>query len=404
MEMDVYLRTPDSDNYREDEINHDIEGLVQNAWEHARDEPMQAQFVEPNLDGANREYSTEGGIEGVNHDGMQGADDDDEHDMDGGGDNEDIGGSNDEDRFGHNAEELEVGDDDDFEAGVDPIDLELKWTLKHKLINLQSEWDEQCISRKYQGKLLGHIFGNLRRGEDDNLVPPSEQTFGEVFRRMPPTWKGEIAGHVVPSSWRNLMTAYKKWGLGEPSRWRMCVGTENNIHDAVLLQPSDEDVYEGNNILSCSCNPPENIRDCIIHGAKCFKCERLRKHLIPFDYFPIARQLSTLMRSRKKCEQMLTMWKRENRERWLGKGIANPPNHIKEIWDGEKLCQYQDFWNPEVEWELPVSCGNEDCKMIFRAFPELCADLEGKYNCETRMYEFICSNCNTEISSPKVTV
>jgi hypothetical protein len=74
----------------------------------------------------------------------------------------------------------------------------------------------------------------------------------------------------------------------------MCIGTENNIHDVVLLQPSDEDVYEGNNILSYSCNPPKNIRDCIIHGAKYFKCERLRKHLIPFDYFLIARQLSTL--------------------------------------------------------------------------------------------------------------
>jgi hypothetical protein len=70
MEMDVYLRAPNSDNSREDEINHDIEGLAQNPWEHASDEPIQAQFVEPNLDGANREYSPEGGIEGVNHDGM----------------------------------------------------------------------------------------------------------------------------------------------------------------------------------------------------------------------------------------------------------------------------------------------------------------------------------------------
>jgi hypothetical protein len=57
-----------------------------------------------------------------------------------------------------------------------------------------------------------------------------------------------------------------------------------------------------------------------------------------------------------------------------------------------------------VEWELPVSCANEDCNMIFRAFPELCVELEGKYNCETRMYEFICSNCNTQISSPRITI
>jgi hypothetical protein len=82
---------------------------------------------------------------------------------------------------------------------------------------------------------LGHICGNLGKGEYDHSMPPSEQTFGEAFRRMPPTWKGEIAGPMVPSSWWNLMTTYKKWRLGKPSRWRMCVGTKNNIHDVVFF-------------------------------------------------------------------------------------------------------------------------------------------------------------------------
>jgi hypothetical protein len=98
------------------------------------------------------------------------------------------------------------------------------------------------------------------------------------------------------------------------------------------------------------------------------------------------------------------MWKRENRVRWLGKGVENPPYYIQGFWDGKKLCQYQDFWNPEMEWELPMSCTNEECKLVFRAFLELCAELEGKYDYETRTYEFMCSNCNTQISSPKTTV
>jgi hypothetical protein len=115
------------------------------------------------LDGANRKYSIEGDIEGVNHDGMQGATDDDKNNMDGGGDNEDIGGSNDEDRFGLNAEELGVGDDDELEASADPVELELKRTLKHKLINLQSEWDEQYL-QGISRKIIGPHFRKSLKG------------------------------------------------------------------------------------------------------------------------------------------------------------------------------------------------------------------------------------------------
>jgi hypothetical protein len=57
---------------------------------------------------------------------------------------------------------------------------------------------------------------------------------------MPPIWKGELAGPIVPSSWWNLTTAYRRWGLSELSCWRMCIGTKNNIHDVVIFPPSDE--------------------------------------------------------------------------------------------------------------------------------------------------------------------
>jgi hypothetical protein len=55
----------------------------------------------------------------------------------------------------------------------------------------------------------------------------------------------------------------------------------------------------------------------------------------------------------------------KNQEKWLGKGIENPLDYIKELWDGKKLHQYQHFWNLELVWELPISCTNEECKMIF---------------------------------------
>jgi hypothetical protein len=53
MEMDAYLEAPDSDDSREDEVNFNVEGFIQNAQrEQATIKPVQAEFMEPNLEGA----------------------------------------------------------------------------------------------------------------------------------------------------------------------------------------------------------------------------------------------------------------------------------------------------------------------------------------------------------------
>jgi hypothetical protein len=71
------------------------------------------------------------------------------------------------------------------------------------------------------------------------------------------------------------------------------------------------------------------------------------------------------MYSKKSCQQILAIWKKDNWEHWFGKDIQNPLDHIKEFWDGGKLRLYQRFWNPDLKWKLPVSCTNEKWKMEF---------------------------------------
>jgi hypothetical protein len=107
------------------------------------------------------QYTTQDGVGDVENDEMHGTAYDDNNHIDDAHNDEHICGSTDEILFGDKYDEIGICDNEDLEVGVDPVELELKETLKYKLINVQSEWDEQCISRTYQGRLLGHIFGDL---------------------------------------------------------------------------------------------------------------------------------------------------------------------------------------------------------------------------------------------------
>ena len=64
--------------------------------------------------------------------------------------------------------------------------------------------------------------------------------------------------------------------------------------------------------------------------------------MIAFDYLPISLQLASIMSSRTLCIEMLSMW--NNREHWLNKN--SPPIFIQNIWDGEKVRETQNWWNP----------------------------------------------------------
>jgi len=46
---------------------------------------------------------------------------------------------------------------------------------------------------------------------------------------------------------------YKSKGMVELRRYRMCIGSiEENVHEAIIFEPSAKDTYEGDKIVKCT--------------------------------------------------------------------------------------------------------------------------------------------------------
>ena len=119
--------------------------------------------------------------------------------------------------------------------------------------------------------------------------------------------------------------------------------------------------------------------------------------MIPIDYLPIRSQLQNIMRSKLYSEKMLSLWK--NKDCWMGKSVDDVLASTKDFWDGEKLRIYQDWWNPDCEWELPILCKRYG--MAHCTFPFKRDYLINGWDDELKMYNFDCWNCLGKISSVK---
>ena len=226
------------------------------------------------------------------------------------------------------------GDSIDVMARDEGIDQSFN-AIRHAFIKMQSDWDSFGCSISCQDSMMRYLFDGLNpKGLQDD-VPK----FGAIFRHMAEDWKGELDEGQVVKSWKNLMKMYRNSGMVDPRRYRMCIGsTEENIHDAIILEPSVEDTYEGNDVVNCTCNPPKMKRDCDIHAEMCIMCNTMRKNMIPIDYLPIRSQLQNIMHSKLYSEKMLSLWK--NKDCWMGKSVDDVSASTKDFWDGEKLRIY----------------------------------------------------------------
>jgi len=210
------------------------------------------------------------------------------------------------------------------------------------VIKVQEVWDSKGMSIDLQDYMLKELFGHLRNS-DNSVELEYQDGLGALLRKMPPHWTGSIEGpSSTPSSFRHLIGLYKRWGLVEPNRWRMCLGTKDYGHEPLILPPTEEDTYDGSKFIQCSCLPPANKRTCVNCAVRCTQCGKTRLEMIAFDYLPISNQLSSVKESGTLYYEMLTMWR--NRQRWLTTNVT--PERISQFWDGENVREYQDFWNP----------------------------------------------------------
>ena len=156
----------------------------------------------------------------------------------------------------------DILDDEVHDVGEEPMhdmvreeaDVRSMNAIRHAFIKMQSDWNSSNCPISCQDSTMRHLFDGLNP-EDPVEVEPK---FGAIFRRMDAEWKGELDEGQVVNTWTKLIKMYKNRGMVEPKRYRMCIGsTEENMHEAIILEPSNEDMYEGAKVVNCTCHPPK---------------------------------------------------------------------------------------------------------------------------------------------------
>jgi len=222
-----------------------------------------------------------------------------------------------------------------------------------------------------------------------------------------PDWNGDLGGVQAPTTWKQLMKIYRGLGMVEAQKWRLCIGDDATSHAPTVLKPHKEDCSDLK--LDCLCNPKSRVkhrRDCPGCCQKCPTCDKMRKDILSFEYLPIIGILTFMYvfetLSRTLCHDFLEFWR--NEDAWKGLPEDFMPRRIQEFWDGSKVREYAAFWDPQLEWEVPIVCPNPMCKRSFQAFPESqrCEELCGdSWKSNLGLYSFPCSECFTLVEAPR---
>ena len=195
-----------------------------------------------------------------------------------------------------------------------------------------------------------------------------------------------------PPSWDKLEDFYKAEGMISPVRYRLCIGDDGNPHRPLLMEPSDEDIYEGGNVVKCLCNGGNLSilkRDCPHCCSKCHICQKNQKLTLAFDYLSFGPRIAKMCESKTTCYEFLEVWR--NREEWMYKSVDYKPPSISQFWHGRRMRELQKIWNPNIQWELPIYCCSPTCQHIFQSFPTKCAELLEGWNDHLQKYQIKCS-------------
>lgn len=280
--------------------------------------------------------------------------------------------------------------DDDVEGRmeVDEGDSTLENNIVQKLIELQKLLDSGNVSITLQTKILRLLFGkSIGDGEYSQF---QQFCLMELMRKLPEGWDGKLEGSKLPASFRDMFILYRNLGMIKPRHYRLCTGTSHHLHEPILLPYSREDE------TNAQCTHGRLWSGCSECRRSCTECGKQRKDVLSFDYIPLMEQLALLCKSRTYCDEFLTMWK--SKDRWLNK--QTPPDAIHDVWDGAKVREWSDFWNPETCYELPIVC--EECKKTYATFPENAKSktVKNSYDEENQVYKFICE-CSHWVIQPK---
>jgi len=283
--------------------------------------------------------------------------------------------------------------------------LSLSDAILTQIVELQVLLDRSHVSIENQGKIMQSLFGASKKQPfvtEYGLIDHKDLSLGRLLTLAGPEWNGDLHGVQAPTSWKQMTNIFKGLGMVETEKWRLCTGDNDASHAPVLMKPHEEDCIDLK--LGCLCTPKSQFkhrRDCSGCSQKCPKCEKMRKDVLSFEYMPIVGILTQMCLSRTLCYENLALWR--SKQTWRGLPVNFTPASIKEFWDGSKFKEYAPFWDPKMEWELPIICANPMCKHSFRAFPESqkCEELSTGWDSNQGLYIFTCPSCFALIEAPK---
>lgn len=264
---------------------------------------------------------------------------------------------------------------------VVPQTLSIEDQIRFKIIKFQSILDSSNVSISNQDSILKTVFGNIADTEENN-----DKGLVSLLR----SWNGEVNGEVFPNSLYKIMKLYEKLGMIKPKCYKLCTGSSDFPHNPILMEPSLED---DNSIICCHNKPQRLCSGCC---SKCTMCSKMRKDKLSFYYIPVGEQLKLMCQSRTLCHEFLTMWR--HRTNWLNKELHDYPDSIKDFWDGSKVREWSNFWDPTKTYELPVICSY--CQKAYATFPNSAKvpEINDNWNEDAQCYQFPCTSCSRMIS------
>ena len=118
--------------------------------------------------------------------------------------------------------------------------------------------------------------------------------------------------YFAPSSWNTLEDFYTNNGMLSLVSYRSCTSQDDNAHIPILLEPSDEDFYEGAKILKCSFtgrNKTRLQRDFPTCCEKYPLCNKFRRLCLAFDYLPFGPRIAYMCKSMSLCHKLFEVWR-----------------------------------------------------------------------------------------------
>ncbi|MCO5577982.1 hypothetical protein L7F22_031820 [Adiantum nelumboides] len=278
---------------------------------------------------------------------------------------------------------------------------DLNADIENCLVEIQSTFDKHRASVEMQDELLRVLFGGLGPSKGKrSACGSSNKSLASLLIQKSKDWDGQLNGSQIPSKWSQLMELYKGLGMVPLQEWKLCLGSDDHPHAPHVMQPCLEDERDDREALKCCC-PDMHLprllrRDCERCCERCPQCSKQRRDVMSFHFISLIGQLQLLCKSETLCYDFLRMWR--SKERWINQPPSAYPDHINEYWDGEKIRIYQDFWNPDKEWEAPIICEDPKCLRAHRAFPKelMCKSLQKGWSSEQGEYIFRCSKCGKE--------